>query len=188
MNKIFVLTGPSGAGKGSVADALIEKPALKLRWVTTLTSRRRRKDDAELSRHYFTNKAGFKKQIEEGNILEYNIYNGNYYGTPKSSIEEIIADRHNPLLDIDINGAKALKKIYKKRLIVIFISATLDELEARLRTRGMDDKVIAQRLRISVKELDGANKFDYRIHNKQNHINKAIDIISKIIEEEIESS
>lgn len=187
MNKIFVLTGPSGAGKGSVADALVEKPSLKLRWVTTLTSRRRRKDDAELSRHYFTNKAGFKKQIKEGNILEYNIYNGNYYGTPKSSIEEIITDKYNPLLDIDINGARALKEIYKKRLVVIFISASLDELETRLRTRGMDDKVIEQRLLISKKELDDSNKFDYRIHNKQNYIEKTIDIISKIIEEEIEN-
>lgn len=182
--KIFILTGPSGVGKGSVASALVEEN-LSLEWIKTLTSRPQRPDDRAKSRRFFVSKDKFKKMLNEGEILEYNIYNNNYYGTPRYAISDALKKGKHPLLDIDVNGARAIKKIYNKQVVVIFLKATKDEIVTRLHKRKMPDKVINQRLAIRQKEIRSEENFDYLVHNKQNKLPDTVSRIKKIILREL---
>lgn len=183
--KIFVLTGPSGAGKGSVASALIAMD-LNLEWVRTLTSRPERPDDRFKSKHFFVTKSEFQKMVEKGEILEYNLYNGNYYGTPRYAVIDVLTKKKHPLLDIDVNGALAIKKIYDKQAVVIFIEATKDEIIKRLHDRGMPDTVINQRLSIRESEIKMEERFDYSLHNKQDQLYKTVANVKKIITRELQ--
>lgn len=186
MNKIFIIVGPSGAGKGSITSALVDDKTLNLVWAKTATTRAPREDDKKLSRHEFVSADQFKKMVKNGEILEFNIYQKNYYGTLRNSVEKILKDKHNVLLEIDINGAKNIKNIFGKQAELIFVYATKSELEKRLRKRKMDDKVIAQRLNIAEKELQQRKYCDHTIHNIQNKLDVTINKISQIIRGELE--
>lgn len=186
MNKIFIIVGPSGAGKGSLTSALAQDKQLNLMWAKTITTRARRPDDKKLSHREFVSIAEFKRMITGGEILEYNIYGNQYYGTLRSSVKNILKNHHNVLLEIDITGAKNIKKIFSRQAVIIFIYATKEELLKRLLKRKMDATVIAQRLNITKNELKERRYSDYVIHNKQNQLDSTINKISNIIRGELE--
>ncbi len=185
-NKIFLIAGPSGTGKGSVVDELVKNKELRLAWAKTVTTRPRRPDDKKLSRRIFVSDEEFTLMEKSGEILEKNHYNGYWYGTPKSSIEKIFEMGKNPLIEVDINGVVSLKKIFGSKLVSIFIYSTLEELKSRLIERGMDANVIEQRLEISKKELAQKDYCDYSVHNKQNKLEETIGEIERIINSELE--
>ena len=187
MNKIFIILGPSGAGKGSITRALAKDRSLNLLWSKTATTRPRRGDDKSSSRHEILSEKEFLDLVDSGEILEHNRYNGNLYGTLKSPIVEIFNKEKNPLMEIDINGAMNLKKIFPDKVVTIFIYATRDELKKRLLARGMDASVINQRLKIADREFEKSEQCDYKIHNKQNELQDSINNIKRIITNELEA-
>lgn len=187
MNKIFIILGPSGAGKGSITSALAGDNKLNLVWSKTATTRPPRDDDKSSSRHKLLSEKEFMDLVKSGEILEHNRYNGNLYGTLQSPIVEIFKQEKNPLMEIDINGAMNLKKIFPDKVVTIFIYATREELKKRLLARGMDDSVINQRLKIADEEYEKSKECDYRVHNKQNELPNTINNIKQIITTELEA-
>jgi guanylate kinase len=183
-NKIFIICGSSGSGKGSVIQALVGQKDLKLRWARTLTTRPKRADDNQLSRRTFITKDKFERLWQDKKIVERNEYNGNYYGVPVSEI----ARKGNVLLDIDIHGAMSIKKIYGPRATAIFLRATTKELRQRLRERGMNDTVIDTRLKIARQEQKLGQKCDFIVHNRQGQLDQAIQKVTSIIKGVLEDA
>ena len=183
-NKIFIIVGPSGVGKGSITKALAANKSLNLEWARTATTRPRRPDDSALSQRQFFSEKEFKAMVKSGEILEHNFYNGHYYGALKSSVEGIINKKKNLLLEIDINGAMNLKKQFGTKVVLIYIYATKRELKKRLLERGMGAKVISQRMEIAERENGFRNKCDYTIHNQQNQLDAAVAEAEQIVSNE----
>lgn len=181
MSKIFIISGPSGVGKGSIINALMTDRGLGLRWVQTVTTREPRADDNQYGRHRFVNHDKFKEMISEGLFAEHNFYNNNYYGTPKANIEKIISGNSPAIMEIDVNGSENLKKQYPNNIVQIFVSTEVADIRKRLQVRGMPDNLIGQRIAIAKKETVRSKHFEYHIENKQGKLDSAVGDIKKII-------
>lgn len=176
--KLIIISGPSGVGKGTVVKMLSQDSRLNLYWGKTATTRPKRKVD--FSHHIFISKSQFKKMLKKNKIVEYNIYNRNYYGSLRSEIEKINFSQ-NVILEIDINGALNIKKQYLKATL-IFIDSDIKTVEKRLRDRGQEDeKTIQKRLKIAKREIKMKNKYDYVIENPQGHPEIAVKKVLEIL-------
>lgn len=179
MNKIFIISGPSGVGKGTLVKALVKNKDLNLEWGKTATTREQRDDDKEGSKRIFLSKQEFVNKIKAGELAEKNFYGGHYYGTLKSEIEK---SKSNLVFEIDINGGLNLKKLYPKKTVLIFITAPLSDIKRRLQERKTNTpEEIKERLEIAQAELTKAKNYDYQVENPQGHPEKAIEKLEKII-------
>lgn len=180
--KIAILSGPSGVGKNTVLAMLINNnPSIKK--ISTATTRTPRSGEVEGKDHFFVSEADFKQKIKDGSILEYNVYNGNYYGTLKKPVMGILESGQLGIMEIDVNGAMALKNKIPE-IITIFITAeSLRVIEARLRQRGTEtEETIGKRLQIAKDEMEiGKTKYDYLVINPSGHPEKAVTEIEKIL-------
>lgn len=181
MNKIFVISGPSGCGKGTIIEELMKKQDLNLAWAKSYTTRLERQSDASEGHYIFVSEAKFKELEKSGEVLESNFYNDNWYGTAKSEFDQGLKNG-NVLKEIEPNGAFNLKKIYPDA-VLIFITTSLDNIKSRLIGRGQNtDEEIAERLKIAQKEIATSKDYDYIIENPQGHPEKAVAEIEKIIQ------
>ncbi len=180
--KIAILSGPSGVGKNTVLAMLINNnPSIKK--INTATTRPARSGEAEGKDHFFIDETDFKQKIKDGSILEYNVYNGNYYGTLKKPVMDILESGQLGIMEIDVNGAMSLKKKIPE-IITIFITAeSLGIIEDRLRQRGTEtEETIGKRLQIAEAEIEiGKTKYDHEVINPIGHPEKAVTEIEKIL-------
>lgn len=182
---IFILSGPGGAGKTTVAEHLFRKKATAsaLLKVVTVTTRQKRPQEKEGTDYFFVTKEEFsylkKKKffIESEKVLE------DFYGTPKFYLKIAKVKNKSLILCIDVKGAMNLKKKYKgKTIVTIFITvAKKSQLYERMKKRDEDQKVIKERIELAKKELQFAKKYDYLIQNKNINVTtkKVEDIILK---------
>ena len=176
--KLFVISGPSGVGKDTIANAQVSASIKKL---PTYTTRKPRTGEREDKKYYFVSKKEFKDLIEQGEILEYNFYNGNYYGTSKKDLEDALKSGKNALLVIDVNGAINIKKQYPDACL-IFIKSKLSDIKTRLEKRGQNTPgEIEERLKTAKKELRYAKYYDHIIENPEGHPEKAIEEVNGLI-------
>lgn len=165
--KLIILSAPSGSGKTTIAHHLL-RAGLDLKFSISACSRKKRAGEKDGVDYYFLSPEEFKKQIDEGNFLEWEeVYPGHFYGTLKSEVERIIQSRWNVLFDVDVVGGLNIKKFYQDQALAIFIHPPdIKELEKRLRARSTDeeDKII-MRLEKSIHELSHASDFDIIIIN-----------------------
>lgn len=166
--KIIVVAAPSGCGKSTVINALMEDGGLNLGFSVSATTRPPRPGEKDGVNYYFMTEDAFRDAIAEGGFIEYEeVYPGRFYGTLKSEIERIVGGGRNIILDLDVNGALGVKKIYGDDVLSIFIEPpSLAELRRRLEFRGTETpEVIDVRIDRAQYELSRAPEFDRRIIN-----------------------
>lgn len=164
--KLFVISGPSGVGKGTLVDLLmIKHPEIVLS--VSATTRRPRPGEKNGVHYYFVKKDVFIDRINKGKFLEWTEFAGNYYGTDISFVEEKLNGGNDLLLEIDVKGALNVKEKMNSAILIFIEPPSIEELQSRLFKRKTEsDKEIQNRLAIVKDELDKKNKFDYCVMNK----------------------
>lgn len=176
--KFIILSGPSGVGKGTICNVLLNE--LNAWYSVSMTTRSIREGEVDGVNYYFISKDEFKKRIEDGQLLEYNIYNDNYYGTPKDKVLEKLNEGIDVILEIDVNGARNIKKIFSDALLIYIAPPSIEVLRERLigrKTESMD--VIENRLKIAKDELMQIDFYDYVVVNDK--LDDAINEVKNII-------
>jgi guanylate kinase len=164
---VLVVTGPSGAGKGTLIRELLRRvPDLEV--TVSATTRDRRPGEQEGREYWFLTPEDFLARIEAGDFLEHVEYiSGHRYGTLRSELDRIQANGHVPLLELETEGALRVKSEVSGA-VTIFISATVDELERRLRERATESTgEIGERIALAREQLEQAGDFDYVVRNEQ---------------------
>lgn len=176
---LVVVSGFSGAGKGTVMKRLLEKYddyALSV----SVTTRNPRPGEEEGISYFFRSKEEFKKLIEEDALIEYAQYVDNYYGTPRSYVEQQLEAGKNVILEIEIQGAMKVKEKIPEALLVFVTPPTVKELEKRLTGRGTETpQVIADRLARAGEEAKGMDRYDYILVNDE--VETCVDELHQII-------
>lgn len=162
---LMVLSGFSGAGKGTLMKKLLEtydNYALSV----SMTTRQPREGERDGIEYFFSTKEAFEQKIEEGGLIEYAQYCGNYYGTPKAYVEEQLANGKDVILEIEIQGALQIKEKFPEALLLFATPPSIEELEKRLRGRGTEtEEVISKRLLRAGEEAEGMDAYDYLVIN-----------------------
>lgn len=162
---LLVVSGPSGAGKGTICSA-IRKIYPDLNYSVSMTTRAPRKGETEGVSYYFRTNEQFEKLIQEDAFLEYAQVYDHYYGTPKKYALDLIEKGQSVLLEIDIQGAMQVKERYPKGVFIYIVPPSLEILSGRLHQRGTDSEdVIQRRLAQITNELAMAHKYDYIVVN-----------------------
>lgn len=182
---VVIISGPAGAGKGSVVNKVMEEAAkqdLSLYLSVSMTSRIRSAQEIEGVSYFFVDVKRFEQAVKNGELLEYNNYNGNYYGTPKRNVVEHLRRGDSVLLEIDVNGGKQVLRRMPDAVRVFIMPPSMAELEYRLRHRGRDSESdIMRRLAKAREEIPVSKEYDYIITNDsiEKSANALIDIIKK---------
>lgn len=166
MNKgiLFVVSGPSGTGKGTICKELEKDENIFLS--ISSTSREIRPGEKDGVTYNYKTREGFEKMIAEGQMLEWATYDGNYYGTPKSDVEKMIAEGKNIILEIDVQGAFKIKEIFPETILIFVVPPSMKELKNRLVSRGREgEESINARLERAREELVLARQYDYILMN-----------------------
>lgn len=180
--KLFVIAGPSGVGKGTVIKELLNKND-NLVLSVSLTTRKPRPGEVNGVNYNFLSQEEFKNAIENDEFLEWAVYNNNYYGTSKKVVENTLKQGKSIVLEIEIQGAKQIMEKCPDAVFVFIMPPSVEELEKRLRGRNTEDEqTILNRLKITQKELEVGQKFQYKVVNDK--IENAVMNIQKIINEE----
>jgi len=181
----FVVTGPSGAGKNSVIDRVMERlPGLV--YSVSYTSRPRRPSEVDGEDYVFVSQEQFVQRVNNGDFLEHVTYLDDHYGTSRSQLEGFISDGLDVILNIEVKGAKTLqgKDMGRTKVLYIFLTpSSTEELESRLRKRNTeDDSKIERRLAVAKREMQELPCFDYLILNDDLEI--AVQELASIIRAE----
>ena len=180
-NVLFVLSGPSGVGKGTLAKKLIERNpnyALSI----SCTTRAPRDGETDGREYFFISKEDFLSKIENQGFLEYSNHFENYYGTPKDFVLDKL-NTHDVLLEIDVNGGLNVKKSYEKAVLIMILPPSLEEVKRRLIKRGTEsmEKIELRMTRIEY-ELAKKDDYDYSVVNDD--LITAVQQIEEIIKKE----
>lgn len=178
-----MLSGPSGVGKGTVRKALFEKKSHKLNYSISMTTRKPRAGEVDGEDYFFVTKEEFQKNIDEGKMLEWAEFVGNYYGTPKDNVEKILNEGKEVVLEIEVEGALQVRAKMPDAVFIFIVPPDREALYNRLRSRGTEPKeLIDQRISKADREFMLAHKYDYIVVNDD--IDKAADRIIAIIKAE----
>ena len=180
--KFIIISGPSGVGKGTICERLIKE--LNAWYSVSMTTRGIREGEVDGVNYYFISKDEFRKRINEGKLLEYNIYNDNYYGTPKDKVIEKLEEGIDVFLEIDVNGAKNVKNKFEDALLIYIAPPSMDDLRTRLLNRGTEDlATIENRIKIASEEQKQIGFYDYVVVNDD--LEDAILKVKNIILDEV---
>ena len=181
---LFIISGPAGSGKGTVVSKLIEAhPELKLS--ISATTRQPRPNEVHGVHYYYITKEDFEKRIEEGKMLEYTTYSGNYYGTPEKEVLDAMAQGTDVILEIEVDGAMQIKNKIENSVTIMLTPPNREVLEARLRGRGTEsEEVIQWRLERAREEIQLLPSYDYSVVNEDLQAEKCAESIFRIIEAE----
>lgn len=179
MTKLFVISGSSGVGKGTVIKEFLNKhPEFKLS--ISCTTRGKREGEVHGVNYFFLSPNEFKECISNNEFLEWTEFSGNHYGTKKAFVNDCLNNGANLILEIDTKGALNVKKIMPEAELIFIAPPSLEELEARLRGRRTETEEAIQKRLASIKlEIENSKQFDYKVINDT--VENAVKELEKIM-------
>lgn len=184
---LVIISGPSGVGKGTIRSFFQDDESLKLAYSISMTTRAPRKDEKNGVDYIFSTREDFEKAVENGELLEWAEFVGNYYGTPLAKVEELRNEGKNVLLEIEVQGALQVQEKCPDAVSIFIIPPSMDELEKRIRGRRSEpEEVIQQRLAKAEKEMKLMKDYKYIVCNDDPKL--AAEIISSIIRRNMEKA
>lgn len=180
---LIVISGPSAVGKGTICKELIKRRIDNLELSVSATTRRPRQGEIDGVNYYFKEKEAFEAMIESGDFLEFARVYDNYYGTPKKNVMDKISNGKDVILEIDIQGAKQVKRNYKDGIFIFIMPPSFKELKSRIAKRGTEtQKDIDKRMTCAFEEVQQAKYYNYVVVNDD--LNSAVEKIYCIIKAE----
>ena len=175
---LVVVSGPSGAGKGTICQALLEKTALA--YSVSATTRQPRAGEVDGESYYFISVEAFEEMIEKDELLEWAKVYDNYYGTPLKKVEEKLAAGEDILLEIDTQGAMKVREKFPEGVYIFILPPSLVELERRTRGRDTEpEEVLKKRLAAAIDEIEVGRLYKYVVMNDK--VEDAIDAICAVL-------
>lgn len=181
MPHLFLITGASGAGKSSVLKALLQDSELSLDRFITTTTRDMRPGEVDGKDYWFISRDAFIQERDQGDFFEWAEVYGNFYGSHKQEYERFRAGTKNKIMVIDVQGAETLKRAIPEA-VIIFLDATPDEMQRRIRERGTSKKDLALRAEAMKREQTYKEKADYVVENAHGKLNTAVQETKNIIQ------
>lgn len=176
--KLFIISGPSGAGKGTICQKLLGDTKVELS--VSMTTRSPRPGEVDGVNYYFATREDFEKAIAEGGLLEYAEVYGNFYGTPKEKVIEKLSQGIDVVLEIDIQGALNVKTVYPNGIFIFILPPSMAELRKRITGRGSEsEEAINLRLSQTLKEVSYIDKYDYCVVNGE--LEEAVSRVKAIV-------
>ncbi|HUX46639.1 MAG TPA: guanylate kinase [Desulfosporosinus sp.] len=164
---LIVLSGPSGAGKGTLCQELLRQMP-NLRYSVSSTTRCPRPGEVEGIHYYFRQRQEFEAMLARDELLEWAEFCDNYYGTPRFAVEQAIQEGLDVILEIEIQGALQIKKRFSQGVFTFIVPPSLDVLSERIHKRGTEsEKVIQKRLATAIQELEYVSEYDYVVINDE---------------------
>ena len=163
---LIVISGPSGAGKGTVCRELLRSYSKNLELSISVTTRKPRVGETEGVNYFFRDKDEFARMVEGGEFIEYAKVHDNFYGTPKNYVMNKLEDGKDVILEIDMQGGMKVKHVFHDAVSIYIIPPTFAELKKRIEGRGTEtEKDICKRLKNAYEELGHVNNYDYVVVN-----------------------
>lgn len=179
---LIVVSAPSGGGKGTVLKELFRRNE-NLKMSVSATTRAPRPGEEHGVHYYFISKDAFRQNIEDGAMLEYAEYCGNFYGTPKAPVQAWLDEGYDVVLEIEVQGGKQIKNVAPDCVSIFLVPPSLEVLEKRLRGRGTEtEAVIQERLAAAREEIPHVLDYDYTVVNDT--VEQAVIDIQAILEAE----
>lgn len=181
---LFVVSGPSGAGKDTLVEALRgRRPSL--RYSVSATTRPARPEERDGEHYFFVSNREFERVLGEGGLLEWREYGGNLYGTPRDYVERTLAEGYDVIVKPEVNGALAVKAAYPDAVLIFLVPDRFSHLRERLLARRTEtNEEIARRLEIAQEEMQSIRRFDYIVVNAQDRPEEAVRDLEAILQAE----
>ncbi|RFA37659.1 guanylate kinase [Virgibacillus dokdonensis] len=179
---LFILSGPSGVGKGTVRKALFNQDT-DLKYSISMTTREKRPGEKEGVDYFYKSKQDFEQLIKENQLLEYAKYVNNYYGTPREYVEKTLESGYDVFLEIEVQGALQVRENFPEGVFIFLFPPSLEELKNRIVHRGTESQdLVLNRLKEARKEIEMMDKYDYVVVNDD--VALAVKKIQAIIQSE----
>lgn len=177
---LIIFSGPSGVGKGTIKDKLMEDQSLNLHYSVSCTTRSPREGEQEGVHYYFVTHEKFAEMIKQDAFLEYATFVENSYGTPKDKVDEMLSKGQNVLLEIEMQGALQVIEKCPEALSIFLLPPSMEALEARIRGRGTEEEEVIQK-RLAQAKNEIAVKDKYRFNVVNDDIDRTVAEIANII-------
>jgi len=179
---LYILSGPSGVGKGTVRKELFRQKK-DLKYSISMTTRNKRPGEVDGVDYFYKTKEEFEQLIRNNAMLEYAQYVNNYYGTPREYVENMLNKGYDVFLEIEVQGALQVKENYPNGVFIFLFPPSLDELKNRIVNRGTESNdLVMNRLKEAKKEIELMDAYDYVVVN--DNVHRAVDKIKSIIQSE----
>ncbi|WP_409253649.1 guanylate kinase [Bacillus sp. SCS-153A] len=180
---LIVLSGPSGVGKGTVRKEIFSQEDTQFEYSISMTTRLPREGEVDGVDYFFKTREEFESLIEQGKLLEYAEFVGNYYGTPEDYVRETINNGKDVFLEIEVEGAKQIREKFPEGLFIFLAPPSLSELQNRITTRGTEtEELILNRMTTARKEIEMMDLYDYVVENDK--VENATEKIKSIVQAE----